>query len=731
MRRLLKMGLLLVSSSLMLACAAVVKPGPGIMVTITNAFASAQAGTAPVTLKVDVANDPSNRGVRWALTLGNTGCSPSCGTLEPEPAPSFKATYTPPASAPLNQTATISAVAVADNRQSFVFNFMITPGISVKITNKFVTQTAGGSAVVVNASVPNDSANAGLTWTLTAGGANCSPACGTLTAGASPSFSASYTPPAAVPTGANASPTITATSVTDTTKSDSFSFTIASALGLFKGSYTFLLRGYDITGSPMAMAGSVTADGSGKITAGEVDIDNGGGITYVPSPATGNYSIDPSFHGVTRGTINITSFTFPNSTVNIALKFALSADGKRGTAVEFDGAGFRNSGTILLQDPTALSAANAAGTYAFGLDSDAPVGGRTVEAGQFILGASGITGGVVDLAKDGDATPKYSAAPITAGPATKPDSSGRGTFTLTVMGDPIQYAYYVVDATQLNLIQIDRGLKLGTVQAGVARAQKTLTASSVNATSVLQMTGIDAVPGTNKIGPNVLIGVMKITAGSTFNLTFDSNDVGTVLTTHPASGLVSSFNPATGRGVLTSPGGFNNGFLDSAVFYLYDTGSGFIIDTDPSAPNGTPPPLAITNNALSGTLTQQAPGPFTNQSLSGNLLVRSGASSIPDIPNLAGAINVDNVAATFTGIGDLASIPSQVDDVPNVTFSGTYNMVDQTSGHASGTLPAGFEGNFTQGLTYPVSFYMIAPNQFVLISRQSGAFSGITFFDPQ
>lgn len=729
MRRLSKIGLLLAISSLMAACANVTKPGPGIMVTVTNAFASVQAGTAPVTLKVDVANDHSNRGVRWALTLGNTGCSPSCGTLEPEPAPSFKATYTPPASAPLNQTATITAVAVADNRQSFVFDFLITPGISVKIINKFTTQTAGGPAAVVNASVPNDSSNAGVTWVLTAGGANCSPACGTLTASASPSFSASYTPPATVPSGANASPTITATSVTDTTKSDSFSFTIASALGLLKGSYTFLLRGYDLTGSPMAMAGSVTADGNGKITAGEVDIDNGGGITYVPSPATGNYSIDPSFHGVTRGTINITSFTFPGSSVNIALKFALSADGKRGTAVEFDGA-YRNSGTMLLQDPAALSAANAAGTYAFGLDSDAPVAGRTVEAGQFVLGASGITGGVVDLARDGDATPKYSAAPITAGPATKPDSSGRGTFTLTVLGDPIQYAYYVVDATQLNLIQVDRGLKLGTVQAGVARAQKTLTASSVNATSVVQMTGIDGVPGTSKIAPNVLIGVMKITAGSTFSLTFDSNDAGTVLTTHPVAGVV-SFNPATGRGVLASPGGFSSGFLDSAVFYLYDTGSGFIIDADPSAPNGTPPPLAITNNALSGTLTQQAPGPFNNKSLSGNLLVRSGASSLPDIPNLAGAVNVDNVAATFTGIGDLASIPSQVDNIPNVTFSGTFNMVDQALGHASGTLPAGFEGNFTPGLTYPVSFYMIAPNRFVLISRQSGAYSGITFFDPQ
>ncbi|GAC1684495.1 MAG: hypothetical protein PVS2B2_23480 [Candidatus Acidiferrum sp.] len=734
MQRLLKISFLIAISVWLSGCAAVVKPGPGILVAITNAFPSIQAGTAPVTLQADVANDSSGKGVRWGLTLANVACSPACGTLEPAVAPSFSAVFTPPVNPPLNQTATISATSVADKRQIFVFNFTITPGVAVVITNKFTSQTAGASPVTVNAMVSNDSTGAGATWTLTAGGANCSPACGTLTPSVAPSFSASYAPPATVPTGASASPSITAASVTDTTKSDSFTFSINSSAALVKGSYAFLLRGYDLTGSPMAMAGSITADGNGNITAGEADINNGGGITPVPSPIAGTYSIDPSFNGVTRGTISITSFTFPNSTIPIAFKFALSADGKRGKILEFDGAGFRNSGTILLQDPTVLSAANPAGSYAFGFDSDSPVSGRTVEAGQFILSATGITGGLVDLARDSDPIPRYSAAPIAAGAATKPDSSGRGTFTLNVMGDQIQYAYYVVDATQLNVIQIDRGLKLGTVQAGVARMQKPLTANSVNSTSVLQMTGMDTLPNSAKFGPFVLIGVMNISPGtplSTYQLTFDSNDVGTILTTHPAAGVVTSFDPGTGRGVLTSPGGFNTGFFDSAVFYLYDTGNGFIIDADPSAPNGTPVAQAITNNALSGTLTLQVPGPFNNQSLQRNLLIQSGASAIPEIPNLVGAINVDNAAGAFTGTGDFTSLDTQVGDHPNVSFTGTYNVFDPTLGHGSGTLPAGLYGDFTPNLAYPVSFYLIGPNQLVVMSRQSGAFSGISFFDPQ
>jgi hypothetical protein len=225
--------------------------------------------------------------------------------------------------------------------------------------------------------------------------------------------------------------------------------------------------------------------------------------------------------------------------------------------------------------------------------------------------------------------------------------------------------------------------------------------------------------------------VMNISSGTTFKLTFDSNDLGTILTNHSAAGIVSSFDPATGRGVLTLPEGFNSGFVDSAVFYLYDAGNGFIIDADPSAPNGTPLPQAITNNAFSGTLTAQAPGPFNNQSLSGNLLVRSGASAIPDIPNLAGAINIDNAAGAFTGTGDLTSLDTQIGDHPNVTFTGTFNVFHPTLGHGLGMFPAGLFGDFKPGLSDPVWFYMIGPNQFVLLSRQWGTNSGISFFDPQ
>src|SRR5215467_10521479 len=95
-------------------------PGPKgpdpILVTISNVFANntIQAGDAAVTLQAVVQNDPGNKGVKWSLSVANAGCSPDCGTLVASGSPSFSATYTPPATAPLNQQATITAASMAD-----------------------------------------------------------------------------------------------------------------------------------------------------------------------------------------------------------------------------------------------------------------------------------------------------------------------------------------------------------------------------------------------------------------------------------------------------------------------------------------------------------------------------------------------------------------------------------------------------------------------------------------
>ena len=731
MRRFYKAAIVVAFIAMLSACAGNPIPDP-ITVTITNTFSTIQTGAKPVTLTATVMNDKHNSGLKWSLTLGNIPCSPSCGTLTPAALPSLSAVYTPPATVPTNQSATITATSIAQPTQVFIFNFTIVPPpptIQVTITNKFMQQVVGGPQVTINVTVTNDPMNAGVTWTLTAGGSNCSPACGMLTPSSLPptaSFSAVYQPPATQPTGANASPTITATSVTDTTQSDSFNFSILSGAGLFNGQYAFLIRGYDVADSPMAMAGSFTSDGNGNITGGELDFNNGGGVTSVPSPIKGTYTTDTSFNNIVRGTITITSYTFPNSSNNIVLKFVLSADGTRGKIIEFDGSGYLNSGTMLHQDPAALAAANPAGSYAFGLDSDAPVGGRIVETGQLVIAQGGAISGIVDQSKAGDPMPAYSATPIAAGSmATTPDSSGRGTMSVTVGTTTSMYAYYVVNAGQVDMIQIDPGHTFGTVQSGIAHAQAQLTADSFNTVgpSVLQMTGMDSPHGTQNIGPDVIIGVMTVTGVTTpgtgtFGITFDSNDLGNILMNHPAPGTISSFDPTTGRGVITVNGGFNTGFMDSAVFYLWDAGKGFIMDADPSTNTG------ITNNAFSGTFTTQ----IQSFQLTGNLLGGSVGSATIDIPDFEAAFNVNGQTGDATALGDIKSLP--LGGVPDESFTGSFLITSYPLGYGTAMLPAGVFTPTATAQQTPASFYMLGPDQFVLIGTQSGVYSGISFFDP-
>lgn len=134
----------------------------------------------------------------------------------------------------------------------------VQPAIQVAITDKISTITAGGAGVTLDATVTNDGANAGVSWSLTAAGTNCSPACGSLS-GATPT-SVVYTPPAAVPGTPNNAPAITATAISDTSKSDADAISIqapAQPIGVsISGKFTSTIAG----GSAAELSASVAND---------------------------------------------------------------------------------------------------------------------------------------------------------------------------------------------------------------------------------------------------------------------------------------------------------------------------------------------------------------------------------------------------------------------------------------------------------------------------------------
>lgn len=199
--------------------------GNNITVTITNKMTSVQAGTAALMFLASVQNDSTNSGVTWSLTANGAGCSPACGTLTLGTTASV--TYTPPASGPAtpNNQPTLTATSVAKANKSDSDAFTISAALTVGITNKFTSVNRGSSPFVVNATVQNDATNSGVSWKLTANGAACTSACGTLTG--LTATSVTYTAPSSIPAPPNV--TLTATSVHDNSRWDAVSFTIVKA----------------------------------------------------------------------------------------------------------------------------------------------------------------------------------------------------------------------------------------------------------------------------------------------------------------------------------------------------------------------------------------------------------------------------------------------------------------------------------------------------------------------
>ena len=724
-----------------------------LVVSVTNPFTFTQIGDSPVTLKATIADDDLQEGVKWALTNANLPCSPDCGTLTPQGKPSYSAVYTPPKSVPLNQQATIIATSVAEDTAQYAFIFTIYPPASIQITNKFSSILIGAQAVTVNSAVTNDPTNSGATWALTAGGSNCPPAaCGTLSPGTS-NTSIVYTPPATFPSGANVNPTLTATAVDNISASDSFSFTILNTTVFFKGSYAFLLRGYynaDQTAPaiqaaqvPMAFAGTFTADGNGNITNMEFDINNSGGLTSIATPQAGTYTVNKGPTGIIEAVITLTSYVYPSGTIP-SFRCIMSADGTHGRMIELDQGANLLSGVVELQNTAAIGT-QPTGNFAFGVDSDSPFGGRHVAAGQLVLGAAGVTGGLIDQSYQANLTPLFVDQPLSPDLETAPDAVGRGTLNITAQGMTVNYTYYMVDASHFFLIEMDKGAVFGTVFGGQAVMQNAFTASSVNGVSVIQLTGFD-VRGTSPVLPVVIVGLLNVSGGNTFSVHFDINDIGQFLIGEGANGTI-TFDTTTGRATLTAPTGFSGGnFLDAGAWYLYDTGKGFFVEEDIST-SGTITASSITNRALSGTTMPQTGVPFQLTSISGNLIGGFGASSTPLVPNAVLGMNFIPPLAvgtgkpgSYTAVGDLTSIATQGGKVTDGSYSGNIAFLtatDLANGHGLISFQGPLVGDFTgSGQLYQGTFYMIAPNQFVAIASTGSAlgtfppFSGVIFVGP-
>jgi hypothetical protein len=480
-----------------------------------------------------------------------------------------------------------------------MFSVTINSNISVGITNPFTKIDAGAAAVQLTATVSGDiSPTNGVTWTLQSGTplTDCSGTskCGTITPSNTNVLAAMYTPPTTQPSGANDTPTITATAVDDPSKSASFTFTInpvgaaecpVGHESAMSGSFTYLMKGFDANGA-VAIAGSVHPDGTGKITSGVEDINRAG-----TGPQT-NLSIDPSNSSYTLGADNRGCMTVATATGQQTFRFSLAAftngAATTGNIIEFDdstGEGTRGSGIIRAQDDSSFSNDKFASSYAFGLSGFGAAAEHVALAGTLTSDGKGnIVGGNFDRNDAGNLTANSSKLSgtysIPAGSTT-----GRGTFNATLNGAPFTFAAYMVNSGEVILAGMDQISATNQITSGEAIASAgpfsnaTLAGSHIFRATAMSRSGSNA-------GARATIGALTFdgkTAGGITGTLFN-DESGVSSTTNILRGAATyTVDQRTGRITFTGVG------TDSPVGYIARTGSGitaFLVGSDSGAADG-------------------------------------------------------------------------------------------------------------------------------------------------
>lgn len=182
--------------------------------------------TGTVAITPTVGNDPSGKGVTWAVTCS----SASCGSMPAGPTLSGAAqTYTAPATPPPSDLQiTVTATSVADPAAQASITNIFVKAISVSVAavappNPPSTTVLFGETQDIAATVTFDPANKGVSWAIQPCGLND---CGKLSANASASGGAiTYTAPASPPTN-DLNVTIVATSDSDATQSGSINISV-------------------------------------------------------------------------------------------------------------------------------------------------------------------------------------------------------------------------------------------------------------------------------------------------------------------------------------------------------------------------------------------------------------------------------------------------------------------------------------------------------------------------
>lgn len=620
-----------------------------VTVSITPASVSVQTGSS-VQFTATV-NNSSNTSVTWQVN-GTTGGSSASGMI------TTGGLYTAPATVP-SAAVTVTAIAQADMTVSASAAVTVTAATAKVSISPGTATVLAGATQQFTATVTGVSTTA-VTWQVngTTGG---SPSAGTISA------AGLYTAPAIPP--AHEGVTVTAISQANSADSASAAVTVAPSVATLSGTYAFSFKGYNSLGL-LIEAGSFTADGKGKVTSGEEDVNSGAGV-FSAVPVTGTYTVG------TDGRASLVLTPSGSSGLNPEGFDLVITSGAHARLIRYDGFA-TGIGEVDLQDSSAFNPAALKGNLVISLDGIDVTGTLAADASIGLLafdGSSAVSSGSLDVNDNGST----STGNAVTGTYTvdSPTSNGRGELTLTGSAGTFDFAFYIVSAGQIRLVSADASPVWG--GAGAVQTLSTFTEASLHSGLVFLARGL------NGSGELVDAGqFISTSAGSIVDGTGDENSNGSVVSASPFTGTYTVGANGYGTLQLTGTALGNSDY----TFYLTAAGQGALLRTDSSV-------------ATIGTLNGQSKTEFTLTDIDASPFgfTLDGVSSVGPVDKL-GQISL---ATGGKGTEDVNS-----NTVLNSNISITSTQAVSSNGVGKLTITGG-------GATRVVDFYLISPAQMMLI----------------
>jgi len=634
-------------------------------------------------------------------TTFNVGASASFTVLTTGfPTPSLTETGTLPAGVTFkdngNGTATLSGTPASGSAGTYPITFTASNGVGTPAPQTFTltVNTTGTAPVLTSGSSTTFTVGTAGTFSVTTTGTPTPSLTesGTLPSGVTfkdnGNGTATLSGTPAAGTAATYTLTFTATNGIGTPATQNFTLTVTSSStgiicgsgheSVLNGQFAFYFQGFD-AGGPVAIAGSFSADGAGRVALlpSVEDINSSTGVqTNVAINAVGSsYSVGSD----NRGCLTIAT---SSGTAKYAISLgSLNTSGvaARARMVEIDSTGTLGSGVLHLQDPTAFATA-ISGSFVFDVSSTLSLStttpNRFAMAGSLTASGGVITSGEADFNLSGSVDGGAAGPLAITNGSYSVSSNGRGTLSFDVSGaGTFNASIYIVSATEFYITDIDPQSPANPLFIGSAQSQSgTFTTSSMSGNIVFYSIGLCGGCGpSSTVAPDLSVGVINVPSAGSFTLTGDQNLGGTV-TPQALSGTYTV--DSSGRVALQSGGS------TAYILYLQIAKRGFLLSTG--------------SEVGEGSTDGQSVGPFTTASLAGAFFLVSTDPPEQNVSDVSSIATFDGLG-TVSGTSDSASLASAPSS--NV-FSQSYSVSNGTGTPGRGTITA---NGVTRSIVYIIS----------------------------